>query len=162
MAKEEKKIEEKKVQKKHEQEPETLIRILTYDIPGSKNIYSALTKIKGVSWSIANAICVKLNLERTRRLSDFSKDEIKKIEDFIKHLDVFDFMKNRRLDRETGESKHYHGTDLELKKDFDIKRMKKIKSYKGVRHLLKLPVRGQKTRSHFRKSGKAMGVTKKK
>ena len=37
--------------------------------------------------------------------------------------------------------------------------MKKIKSYRGVRHSQRQPVRGQRTRSHFRK-GKSMGVSK--
>jgi small subunit ribosomal protein S13 len=45
-------------------------------------------------------------------------------------------------------------------KEFDIKRMKQIKSYKGMRHSLKQPVRGQRTRSHFRTTGVAVGVKK--
>ena len=48
-----------------------------------------------------------------------------------------------------------------MKREFDIKRMKKIKSYKGARHSAGQPVRGQRTRSHFRSRGKAVGVTKK-
>ena len=70
-------------------------------------------------------------------------------------------MKNRRSDPETGVTSHLYGSDLDMKKEFDIKRMKKIKSYKGIRHTMKLPVRGQRTRSHFRKGGKAVGVMKK-
>ena len=47
-------------------------------------------------------------------------------------------------------------------KEFDIKRMKKMRSYKGIRHASGLPVRGQRTKSHFRKKGKnkAVGVSK--
>ena len=45
--------------------------------------------------------------------------------------------------------------------EIDIKKMIKMKSYKGTRHTSGLPVRGQRTRSHFRKSGVAMGVKKK-
>ena len=68
-------------------------------------------------------------------------------------------MLNRRKDIETGEDKHLLGSDLKLRKEFDLKRMKNIRSYKGVRHALGLPVRGQSTRSHFHK-GKSLGVKK--
>ena len=46
----------------------------------------------------------------------------------------------------------------------DIKRLKKIRSFRGWRHALGQPTRGQRTRSHFRskKKGKSIGVTKKK
>ena len=54
------------------------------------------------------------------------------------------------------------GTDLELQTEFDIKRMKKIKSYKGVRHSAGQPVRGQRTKSHFRKNKAKSGGIKKK
>jgi len=50
---------------------------------------------------------------------------------------------------------------LKLRKEFDIKRLKKVKSYRGMRHAFGLPVRGQRTRSHFRK-GRSVGVQKKK
>ena len=58
---------------------------------------------------------------------------------------------------------HLINTDLDLSKDGDIKRMKKVKSYKGLRHTWGLPVRGQRTRSNFRKNkGKvSLGVVKK-
>ena len=67
---------------------------------------------------------------------------------------------NRRFDRDDGTNKHYFGTDLDLAKEFDIKRYKKIRSYKGLRHALGQPVRGQRTRSHFRRKGKSIGVKK--
>lgn len=154
---------EKKVEKPARDEPsEVLIRIFSYDIPGSRNIYSALTRIKGISWSISNAVCNSLNLDKTRKISSFTKDEIRNIEEAIKKLKVPDFLKNRRNDPETGETGHFYSTDLEMKKDFDIKRLKKIKSYKGLRHQYKLPVRGQRTRSHFRSKGRAVGGVLKK
>jgi len=43
----------------------------------------------------------------------------------------------------------------------DIKQLKKIKCYKGIRHIQNLPVRGQSTKAHFRKRGnRALGVKK--
>ena len=169
----EKKSEQKQEKKQKEPKPEKpkyvqeddheeLIRIMGYDIPGSKNIYTGLTKIKGVSWSVSNAICKALNLPRSKKILDLSPKDIENIEESLKNLSMPNFMKNRRADIETGETSHFYGIDLDFKKDFDIKRMKKTKSYKGIRHIAKLPVRGQRTKSHFRERGKAVGVNKKK
>lgn len=168
MAKEEKPQEKKeekdKVGESKKHEDVKLIRILEKDIPGTKKVYAGLTRVKGVSWAFANALCKKLGIDKTKRVQDLSKEEIEKIKEFIKNPDVPDFLKNRRKDFDTGEDKHLHGSDLDLRKDFDIKRLKKIKCYKGARHTVGLPVRGQRTRSNFRrnrrKSG-AVGVSKK-
>lgn len=147
--------------KKQEEISEVLVRVLGYDIPGSRSVYSGLTRIKGVSWAVSNFICLKLNIPRNKKISEFSKEDIKKIEGFMKEISIPDFMKNHRFDLETGETKHLYGSDLEIAKEFDIKRMKKMKSYKGVRHSLKLPVRGQRTKSNFRKNrSKSGGIRK--
>jgi len=140
---------------------ESLVRIYGYDIPGSKNLYTGLTYIKGISWSVSNAICHKLNYPKTKKISELSKDEIKKIENFIQSLDVPSYLKNRRADPETGKTEHYYSSDLDMKREFDIKRLRNIKSYRGIRHALKLPVRGQRTRSHFRSKGVSMNIKKK-
>ena len=142
-------------------EHETLVRILGYDIPGSRNLYAGLTRIKGISWTISNAVCLKLGFPKGKKVSELSKPEIQQIEAFLKNLPVFDFLKNRRTDVETGKTGHFFGTDLEMKRDFDIKRLREIKSYRGIRHALKQHSRGQRTRSHFRSKKKAMGVKKK-
>jgi small subunit ribosomal protein S13 len=143
-----------------EETNEVLVRILGKDIPGSKNVYSGLTRIKGVSWSISNITCIKLGMDKKKKISELDKELIKKIEDFLKNLDSPDHLKNRRGDFDTWEPKHLLSIDLDMRKDFDIKKLKQIKSYRGIRHSLKLPVRGQRTRSNFRKSGLAVGVKK--
>ncbi|MDO8509193.1 MAG: 30S ribosomal protein S13 [Nanoarchaeota archaeon] len=147
-----------------EVESETLVRILGYDIPGSKNLYLGLTYIKGVSWALSHAICIKLNLDKTKKIVELSKDDIHKIESFMRELPIPEFLKNRRFDPETGETKHFYGADLDMKKEFDIKRLIKMKSYKGIRHATGQPVRGQKTRSHFRnrKNKKTTGLKREK
>ena len=69
---------------------------------------------------------------------------------------------NRKKDPEDNTDKHLVGSTLTFVQDNDIKMMKKMKSYKGIRHSLGLPVRGQRTRSNFRRNkGKVMGVKKK-
>jgi len=67
------------------------------------------------------------------------------------------WMVNRPKDLRTGEDLHIIGNKLEITVKRDVDRMKKIKSYKGVRHHLKLKVRGQKTKSTGR-HGLVVGV----
>ncbi|MDO8460267.1 MAG: 30S ribosomal protein S13 [Nanoarchaeota archaeon] len=160
--KEEKQIQKKQVPHQEQQIQEFLVRILSYDIPGSRNVYAGLTKIKGVSWSISNVVCLKLNIPRKKKIGELTKEDIEKIQTFLKSLQIQDYLKNHRFQFESGETKHYLGTDLDMVKDFDIRRLKKIRSYKGVRHSSGLPVRGQRTRSHFRTRGGASGVKRKK
>ena len=152
---------EKKQEKPRKIEEASIVRITQTDIIGRKQIYVGLTKIKGISWSFANALCSKLNLDKRRKISSLSEEEIKKIEDFIKNPELPVFLLNRRKDLDTGKDVHLLTTDLELRKDFDIRRLKKVRSYRGLRHALGQPVRGQRTRAHFRQKGKAVGVIKK-
>ena len=146
-------------EKKYE---EKLIRILSKDIDGGLNVYVGLTKIKGVSWSLSNAICKSLNLDKKKKIASLTKEEIDKINDFLKNPKMPVYLLNRRVDVETGEDKHLVGSNLELQKEMDIGRLKKIKSYRGLRHSAGLPLRGQRTRSHFRKNKrKSVGIKKK-
>lgn len=154
-----KKQEEKKYESEME---ETLVRIAGYDIPGNKKLFAGLTRVKGVGWTISNATCKVLKISPEKKISELSKAEIEKIENFIKDPKIRDFQKNRNKDPETGETGHFVGADLDMKKDFDIRRLKKIRSYKGIRHGANLPVRGQRTRAHFRKKGQTVSVTRKK
>lgn len=157
--KKDKLAEKEKVSKRPQMEEsnEMLIRIMGYDIPGSRNIYAGLTRIKGISWAISNVVCTKLKIPHTKKVQELTKDDIKKIENFLHNLDIYDYMKNRRLDIDTNETSHFYGHDLDQKREFDIKRLKKIKSYKGIRHQYGQPVRGQRTRSHFRTRGRTSG-----
>jgi len=152
-----------KPQEKKEEEFETVVRIAGYDLPGSKNIYTGLTRVKGISWAVSNAVCHYLNLPKNKKVSELSKEDLKRIEDFFEKLSTIPgFLQNRRLDIDSGQTSHYIGSDLDIKREFDIKRMREVKSYKGIRHSAKLPVRGQRTRSHFRNRGQTLGVKRKK
>lgn len=145
----------------HDDDAEVLVRVSGYDIPNTRKVMAGLTRIKGVGWAISNAICIHLKIPAEKKISDLSKDDILQIEGALKNPEIKEFMMNRRNDLETGKSTHYYGSDLDMKKDFDIRRLKKIRSYKGTRHASKLPLRGQRTRSNFRKKGQAVRVKKK-
>jgi small subunit ribosomal protein S13 len=149
------KIDEKKID-------DRIVRIVSTDIEGKLKIYAGLTQIKGISWSFANAVCRKLNLDKNRKIGSLREEEVKKISELIKNPQIPKYLLNRRNDFETGKEHHLTGSDLDLKKEFDIKRLKKIKSYKGIRHAAGLPLRGQRTKSHFRKNRrKGSGIKKK-
>jgi len=143
----------------------SLVRIMQTDIPGNKNILTGLTYIKGVSWSFSNAICKILELNPNKKISELDEKEIGKIIKFFQSPHSLPkFLLNRRKDFETGEDSHLTGSSLDMKKEFDIRRLKKIRSYRGLRHATGQPTRGQRTKSHFRTRGKkkAVGVQKKK
>lgn len=135
-------------------------RVLNTDLIGEKPISQALLKIKGVSFSLSNAICNSLGLSKTKKAGLLTEADAKKIEEFIKTAKDLPFwMLNRRFDEATGESKHLTGADLNFAVELDVKKLKKIKSYRGIRHAQGQPSRGQRTRSHFR-HGRAIGVQK--
>ena len=151
----------KRQQQKEEEYLDSLVRIYSKDVPGNKQTYIGLTYIKGISWGVSNAICRILKIDKKIKISQLSKEQIESIEAFLQKPQLYDYLKNRQRDYDTGESKHVLTNELDMVKDFDIKRMRQIKSYKGMRHALKQPVRGQRTRSHFRTTGVAVGVKKK-
>ncbi len=148
--------------KQTEKKEDRIVRILSKDIEGKMSVYSGLTKIKGISWAISNALCKILGIDKKRKMGSLTDEEIKKISDFMKNPQFPSQISNRQKDYDTGKDRHLIGSDLELRKEFDIKRLKKIKSYKGYRHSAKLPLRGQRTKGNFRPNRKKGGGIKKK
>lgn len=142
----------------------SIVRIVQTDIPGNKNVLTGLTYIKGVSWTISNAICKIVKINQNIKISDLKEEDINKIISFLKDPKIPSYLMNRRNDFETGKDSHLITANLDMKKEFDIRRLKKIRSYRGLRHALGQPTRGQRTRSHFRGKGKkkAIGVSTKK
>ncbi len=143
-------------------ETQEVVRIARTGIDGTQPINKALTGLKGVGEMYANAVAQKLDVETDETLGDLDEDKIDEIEDLLQNpgeLDLPDWLRNRRKDRDTGEHQHLIESDLELRKEFDIRRLKEIDSYKGWRHEIGLPVRGQKTKSSFR-SGSKIGVSR--
>jgi small subunit ribosomal protein S13 len=97
-------------------------------------------------------------------LGSLNPEQIKKLEDAINNPSKYgipNFMLNRRSEPSTGEDQHLVSSKLRFAVKSDIDFMRKIRCYKGIRHELGLPVRGQRTRTSFR-GGSAVGVAKKK
>lgn len=159
----EEKIKVEKGVKPKKKEIRALIRVVNSDLDGEKPLVVALTGIKGISHAIAGAICYAAGFDKNVKLGSLKEQDIFKIEEIIKDPIKFGippFIFNRRRDITTGKDMHVVASDLEMVTKFDIQRMIDIKSYKGVRHMLGLPSRGQRTRSSFRK-GKVVGVVRK-
>jgi len=141
-----------------------IIRIAKEDLDGDLPIERALWKIKGIGKNFAHAIRVALGYDSKKKLGELSEEEIKKLEDCIynpKKYNIPSWLYNNKRDLETGEDMHLVGSELALKIKTRIDFLKKIRCYRGVRHWLNLPVRGQRTRAHFRK-GATVGVQRKK
>jgi len=150
-----------------EQKPKLrpLVRIMNKDIKGEKQLVYALRYISGINYSLANLICLKAEIDQNIRIGYLDDQQIKRISDIIKNLPKHapSYLLNRQKDYETGEDMHLLSSDLMLQKENDIKKLKKIKSYRGLRHAWGLPVRGQRTKANFRnKKGPALGVQRKK
>ena len=142
-----------------------IIRIGNTDIPGERTILHGLTKIKGVSVMYANSALRLAGINVEARAGDLSDKDVEKLDNVVKsplESGMPEWMVNRRKDLETGEDKHLLGGDIEFIKDQDIKRMKKAKTYRGMRHAQGLTARGQRTKGNFRRNkGRGPGVQKK-
>lgn len=148
-----------------EKKQKYIVRILNTDIDGGKTLLEGLTKVKGISIMFANAICVVSKLDRGTIVGDLTEKQIETINEIIKNplkYNIPSWMLNRRLDPETGTDMHLLTSDLDFVKSNDIKHLQKIKCYKGIRHYYRLPLRGQRTKSNFRRNkGKASAAKKK-
>ena len=132
-----------------------IVRIVNTDLDGNKKIVDALRKIKGVSFMFSNMVCSLNGIDYLKKAGDLSESEIDKLDKTIRNPSIIgapEWMLNRRSDPEDGTTKHLTSSDIHFFKDNDIKMMKKIKTYKGIRHAFGLPVRGQNTKSNFRRT----------
>lgn len=145
-----------------------IVRILNKDLKGDEPIFMSLQGIKGVGQRMGQIFAQKFQEETgtpfNAPLGSLSEDLDKKLEDIIanptKH-GIPEWTLNRRRVFETGSSTHHTQNDLDFDLRNDLERLKRIKAYRGVRHMFGLPVRGQRTRSSFRQRGKTVGVQKK-
>ena len=136
-------------------EIQQLIRIANTDLDGEKEIGYALRNIKGIGFMAANAICNYLEIDHRTKGGDLTEDQVKKLEAAVKDpttAKLPSWLLNRRKDYDSGVDRHLILAELDFAKDNDIKRLKKIKAYRGVRHIYGLPTRGQRTKSNFRKN----------
>jgi len=140
-----------------------IIRIANSDVSGEERLGFALTSIRGIGPRISNAIIQKLKLDPRKLAGKLTDENIAKIENAIINIKDYvpTWLLNRQKDYDTGEDIHPVSIDLKMTHDDDLNRMKKVKSYKGIRHSTGHKVRGQRTYSNGRK-GLALGVSRRK
>jgi small subunit ribosomal protein S13 len=145
------------------QEYRHILRIMGTDVEGTLKTIYAVTKVKGVSLSLANAILKKAGINPDLRVGYLTEAEVNRIEEIIKEpakYNLPNWLFNRRKDAETGKNIHLISADLMLRTKMDIDQAKEIRSWRGYRHAYGLKVRGQRTKTTGR-AGKSLGVKKK-
>ncbi len=145
-----------------EKEYEHIVRIVGNDILGDKKAIVGLTQIRGIGYTFANAILDSLKIDSNSYIGNLSDSDVQSIEKIIKNPSSSNFPNwflNRRNDLETGENLHLITSDIALTVRNDIEREKTVNSWRGIRHMFGLKVRGQRTRTSGRKGG-AVGVKK--
>ncbi len=122
-----------------------MARIAGVDIPNDKRVVVSLTYIFGIGPTSARTICDKVGVDPSRRVKDLTDDESIKIRNVIEN----DYKVEGEL-----------RTDI----SYNIKRLMDINCYRGRRHKMGLPVRGQRTctNARTRKGPKARPGGKKK
>ncbi|MHA1486147.1 MAG: 30S ribosomal protein S13 [Promethearchaeota archaeon] len=139
-------------------------RKLRSQVDGNAKIEYGLTQIRGIGMRFAQAIVRVAKISPDLRIGAIPEKDLNRIEEIIIAPianGIPAWMVNRKKDIVTGENLHIIGNRLELSVRRDIDRMKRIRSYKGVRHHQGLKVRGQKTKSTGR-HGLVVGVIRSK
>ena len=119
-------------------------RVIGIDIPDNKRLEVSLTYIYGVGRKVSNQIIEKLGLNKDMRARELNEDQIAKLNAILA-------------------SEYIVEGDLRRQVQNNIKRLIGIHCYRGLRHRVGLPVRGQRTRTNARtRKGKRKTVANKK
>jgi small subunit ribosomal protein S13 len=108
-----------------------MARIAGVDIPNSKKVEIALTYIYGIGRSRANEVLEKAKIDKDKRVKDLNDKEIALLQDIIRNDYVIE-------------------GDLRKEVSMNVKRLMEIGCYRGLRHRVGLPCRGQKTHCNAR------------
>jgi len=108
-----------------------MARIAGVDLPRDKRIEYALTLIYGIGWTTARKILERTGIDPWTKVRDLTDDEVQRLRDIIEKEMVVE-------------------GDLRRQVAMNIKRLIDIGCYRGLRHRMGLPVRGQRTRTNAR------------
>jgi len=147
--------QEEEQEQEQDEDIEYFVRVGTTDLDGTAKVESALLEMDGVGRRVARTVAAEVGVSPRDTLGKLDEDKIEAIKDAIQNFDGIgpSWMVNREKDLTTGEDLHVVGTDLEIVHEEDINRMKKIRSYKGIRHRQGKKVRGQRSKSTGRTGG---------
>ncbi len=140
-----------------------IVRLAGKDLTGEKQTQLALADLKGVSSTFARAVAYAADIDPFTKLGNLNKEQVERLEQVLKNPaehGIPSWMLNRRKDYDTGKDLHLLGANVAMATRADIGRERRIRSRRGIRHELGLPVRGQRTRTTGRK-GLVVGVKRK-
>lgn len=126
-----------------------MLRIAGVNVPDNKRIEVALTYVYGIGLVLSQEILAKAGISPDIRTKDLNENQTTKLREIIE-----------------GSGKYKIEGDLRREKMMNIKRLKEIGCYRGIRHIKGLPVRGQNTKTNNRtirgNQRKTMGSGRKK
>jgi len=156
------KQKEKSDETKKDDKFKYIVRLSNTDVDGDKKLIYGLTSVKGIGLHIATLIADETSIDRSMKIGDLSDKQVEELQKAIDDIQnsAPEWMLNHRKDMETGEDLHLTGSEIEMRLRDEINMMKKIRSYKGIRHERGLRARGQRTRANNRR-GLSLGVSKK-
>jgi small subunit ribosomal protein S13 len=108
-----------------------MARILGVVVPDDKRIEYALTLVYGIGWTQSKKILEQLSIDTKTRVHELSEEQLKQIVNVI-------------------EKTYKVEGDLREELTMNVKRLREIGSYRGMRHAMSLPARGQRTKSNAR------------
>jgi small subunit ribosomal protein S13 len=108
-----------------------MARIAGVDLPVQKRVWVGLTSIYGIGQPRAKSLCVKANVDHTKKIKDLTEEEINAL-------------------RQAIEVEGRVEGDLRKEIQMNIRRLIEIQCYRGLRHRRNLPVRGQRTHTNAR------------
>ena len=121
-----------------------MARLAGVDLPREKRVEIGLTYIFGIGLTSSKKILEKTGINPDTRVKDLTDDDVAKLREII-------------------ENEYTVEGDLRREIAYDIKRMKDIGCYRGIRHRRGLPVRGQRTKTNARtRKGPAKTIANKK
>jgi small subunit ribosomal protein S13 len=109
-----------------------MVRILGVDIPDNKNIDVSLTYIYGIGLSLAKQFLQEAKIDPHKKSKNLTSEEVNTLKELIEKKGI-----------------KIEG-DLKREIKANIKRLIEINAYRGIRHIRKLPTRGQRTKTNSR------------
>lgn len=107
------------------------MRIIGINIPDNKKIEISLTYLYGVGRTLSKQILAATKIDPDKRAKDLTQDEVSRIKEYVE--------KNHKVE---GELRQIIKQNIALLKD--------LQTYRGIRHMRRLPVRGQRTKTNSR------------
>lgn len=113
-----------------------MLYLLETNLPESKSVFFALTRVYGIGRNTASFICKKLGFSINLKIKDLTQDQVLELLNFINSLNIL------------------LNNELKKFKSLTLKNLISIKSYRGLRRVRGLPVRGQRTHTNAKSARK--------